>query len=141
MGCFATYGAKTAVVLPNRKEFNKGSRAREKTPALEALMQKANLSPVWRNYCLKSTEVVFTTPDGTPCTLGNSVIEGIVGEWDSRGIILHLVPQICILWSDWCAYSSRDEHLPFNPMGEPIPTVLAGSKTFAFNWGLLTQQP
>jgi hypothetical protein len=29
--------------------------------------------------------------------------------------------------------------LPFNPTGKPIDTVLDGSKTFAFNWGLAFQ--
>ncbi len=141
MGCFDTYGAKTAAVLPNRKEFNKGYGVCEKTPALKELMQKANLSPVWQNYCLKSTEVDFTAPDGTPYALGNSVIEGIVGNGT-------VAASSCISCHRYASYgptgapaAAATNVLPFNPTGNPIPSVLAGSKTFAFNWGLLTQQP
>ncbi len=141
MGCFDTYGAKSPVVLPNRKEFNKGYGACEKTTALKALMQKANLSAVWQNYCLKSTEVDFTAADGTPYTLGNSVIEGIVGNGT-------VAASSCISCHKYASYGANGTPtaaathiLPFNPTGNPIPAVLGGSKTFAFNWGLLTQQP
>ncbi len=80
IGCFDTFGAQVAAVNPNLSEYNAGYGTCEKTPALKTLMQKANLSPVWQNYCLKSTEVDFTAPDGTPYALGNSVIEGIMGN-------------------------------------------------------------
>lgn len=56
MGCFDTFGAQVGAVLPNLSKHNAGYGTCEKTPALKALMQKANLSPVWQNYCLKSTE-------------------------------------------------------------------------------------
>lgn len=140
MGCFDTYGAIKDKVLPNRKEFNKGYGACEKTPALTALMKKANLSPVWQNYCLKSTEVDYTAPDGTPYTLGNSVIEGIVGSGT-------VAASSCISCHKYASYGpdgvptdAAKSMLPFNPTGNPIPTVLKGSKTFAFNWGLVIQQ-
>jgi hypothetical protein len=141
MGCFDTYGAKTAVVLPNRKEFNKGYGACEKTPALKASMQKANLSPVWQNYCLKSTEVDYTAPDGTPYTLGNSVIEGIVGNGTVAASSCISCHRYASFGATGAPTAAATNILPFNPTGEPIPTVLTGSKTFAFNWGLLTQQP
>jgi hypothetical protein len=141
MGCFDTYGAKAAVVLPNRKEFNKGYGACEKTPALKASMQKANLSPVWQNYCLKSTEVDYTAPDGTPYTLGNSVIEGIVGNGTVAASSCISCHRYASFGATGAPTAAATNILPFNPTGEPIPTVLTGSKTFAFNWGLLTQQP
>jgi hypothetical protein len=141
MGCFDTYGAKTAMVLPNRKEFNKGYGACEKTPALKASMQKANLSPVWQNYCLKSTEVDYTAPDGTPYTLGNSVIEGIVGNGTVAASSCISCHRYASFGATGAPTAAATNILPFNPTGEPIPTVLTGSKTFAFNWGLLTQQP
>jgi hypothetical protein len=31
--------------------------------------------------------------------------------------------------------------LPFNPTGKPIEAILAGSRTFAFMWGLLNAPP
>lgn len=48
-------------------------------------MVKANLGPVWENYCLKSTEVDFTAANGTPYALGNSVRHRC-------GIFLYLLP-------------------------------------------------
>ena len=140
MGCFDTYGATTAVVQPNRKQFNTNYGRCEKTPALKALMQKANLSQVWQNYCLKSTEVDYTAADGTPYTLGNSVIEGIVGDGT-------VAASSCISCHSYASYGANGSPtaaatnvLPFNPTGKTIPTVLTGSKTFSFSWGLLTQQ-
>lgn len=141
LGCFDTFGAESWALLPNRTAFNTQYGTCEKTPALKALMQKARLSPVWQNYCLKSTEVDFTAPDGTPYALGNSVIEGIVGNGT-------VAASSCISCHAYASFGSTGEPttaarniLPFNPTGNPIPTVLAGSKTFAFNWGLLNQQP
>lgn len=40
----------------------------------------------------------------------------------------------------WCPAKAVTKILPFNPTGKPILNVLAGSKTFAFNWGLVTQR-
>lgn len=140
MGCFDTFGAQVAAVPPNLSEYNAGYGTCEKTPALKALMQKANLSPVWQNYCLKSTEVDFTAPDGTPYVLGSSVIEGIMGNGT-------VAASSCISCHKYASFDATGapskaatKILPFNPTGKPIPTVLAGSKTFAFNWGLVTQR-
>ncbi|SDF70793.1 hypothetical protein [Terriglobus roseus] len=141
MGCFDTFGAVKPAIMPNRTDFNAGYGTCEKTPALKAMMQKANLSPVWDNYCLKSTEVDFTAADGTPYALGNSVIEGIVGNGT-------VAASSCISCHSYASFgatgaptTAATNILPYNPVGKPIPTVLTGSKTFAFNWGLLTQQP
>jgi hypothetical protein len=140
MGCFDTFGAQVAAVSPNLSEYNAGYGACEKTPALKALMQKANLSPVWQNYCLKSTEVDFTAPDGTPYVLGSSVIEGIMGNGT-------VAASSCISCHKYASFDATGNPakavtkiLPFNPTGKPILNVLAGSKTFAFNWGLVTQR-
>ena len=141
MGCYDTFGAQVAAVLPNLAEYNAGYGTCEKTPALKALMQKANLSPVWQNYCLKSTEVDFTAPDGTPYVLGNSVIEGIMGNGT-------VAASSCISCHKYASFDvtgapskAVKKILPFNPTGKPIGTVLGDSKTFAFNWGLVTQRP
>jgi hypothetical protein len=141
MGCFDTFGAQVAAVPPNLSEYNAGYGTCEKTPALKALMQKANLLPVWQNYCLKSTEVDFTAADGTPYVLGNSVIEGIMGNGT-------VAASSCISCHKYASFDATGapskavtKILPFNPTGKPIGTVLDNSKTFAFNWGLVTQRP
>jgi hypothetical protein len=140
MGCFDTFGAKLAAVPPSRSKYNAGYGTCEKTSALEALMQKANLSPVWQNYCLKSTEVDFTAPDGTPYVLGNSVIEGIMGNGT-------VAASSCISCHKYASFDATGapakaatKILPFNPTGNVIPSVLGDSKTFAFNWGFVTQR-
>jgi hypothetical protein len=80
IGCFDSFGAQIPAVPPNRTAVNMQYGPCPKTQQLKTLMAKANLSPVWENYCLKSTEVDYTAADGTPYVLGNSVIEGIVGN-------------------------------------------------------------
>jgi hypothetical protein len=100
-------------------------------------MANANLSTVWENYCLKSTEVEYTAADGTPYVLGNSVIEGIVGNGT-------IAASSCIACHVYASFgptgrpaASATAILPFNPTGNPIPGVLAGSLQFAFMWGVL----
>ena len=80
IGCFDTFGATRPEVPPTREEVNTQYGPCEKTPALQDLMAAADLSPVWGNYCLKSTQVDYYAADGTPYVLGNAVIERIVGN-------------------------------------------------------------
>ena len=46
------------------------------TPALQSLMTQANLAPEFLNYRLDGVQIDFTTANGAPTYLGNSVIEG-----------------------------------------------------------------
>jgi len=137
IGCFDTFGAQVAAVPPNKTAWNTQYGACAKTSQLQALMTKASLSPVWEHYCLKSTEVDFTAADGTPYALGNSVIEGIVGNGT-------VAASSCITCHSYASFGpagtptgSAEAILPFNATGKPIPGVLNGSHTFSFNWGVL----
>src|SRR5262245_42451520 len=137
IGCFDSFGAQIAAVPPNREEVNTQYGPCPKTQALEKLMATAKLSPVWENYCLKGTEVDFTAADGTPYALGNSVIEGIVGNGT-------VAASSCIACHSYASFGSTGAPttaaaniLPFNPTGNTIQSVLAGSSTFSFNWGVL----
>jgi hypothetical protein len=137
MGCFDTFGAVTPVVLPNRTAINTQYGACPKTQALLSLMTNAALSPVWQNYCLKSTEVNYTAADGTPYVLGNSVIEGITGNGTiaaSSCIACHVYASF---GSNGAPTAAATAMLPFNPTGNPIPAALAGSLQFDFMWGVL----
>lgn len=80
IGCLDSFGAQTPEISPNKTAVNSQYGPCLKTQQLKTLMANANLAPVWENYCLKSTQVDFTTADGTAYVLGNSVIEGIVGN-------------------------------------------------------------
>jgi len=137
MGCLDSFGAEIPEVLPNRTAFNTQYGACPKTTPLKALMVRAKLSPVWENYCLKSTEVDFTATDGTPYVLGNSVIEGIVGNGT-------VAASSCISCHYYASFGPEGKPapsamaiLPFNPTGKPITGVVAGSQQFAFMWGLV----
>jgi len=137
IGCFDSFGAQISAVPPNRTTVNTQYGPCPKTPQLQSLMARAQLSPVWENYCLKSTQVDFTAADGTPYVLGNSVIEGIVGNGT-------IAASSCIACHVYASFgptgkppASARAILPFNPTGNPIPGVLAGSLQFAFNWGVL----
>jgi hypothetical protein len=137
LGCFDTFGARIPAVAPNTKAYNTQYGACLKTQQLESMMSGANLSPVWKNYCLKSTEVDFTAPDGTPYALGNSVIEGIVGNGTVAASSCISCHSYASFGADGAPTKAARAILPFNPTGNTIPGVLAGSKTFAFMWGVL----
>ncbi|HWZ42623.1 MAG TPA: hypothetical protein VNW97_04070 [Candidatus Saccharimonadales bacterium] len=137
IGCFDTFGAQIPAVQPNRTAYNTQYGTCLKTPQLQSLMSSANLSPVWANYCLKSTEVDFTASDGTPYVLGNSVIEGIVGNGT-------IAASSCISCHYYASFGATGKPtagafavLPFNPTGNPIPGVLNGARQFSFTWGVL----
>ena len=136
IGCFDTFGAQIPAVQPNRTTVNTQYGPCRKTQRLEGLMARAKLLPVWKNYCLKSTEVDFTAADGTPYVLGNSVIEGIVGNGT-------VAASSCISCHAYASFGPTGTPtpralamLPFNPTGNKIPGVLDGSLTFAFMWGV-----
>jgi hypothetical protein len=140
IGCLDSFGAQNPVVSPNKTAINTQYGACPKTPQLRSMMTNAGLSSVWENYCLKSTEVDYTAADGTPYLLGNSVIEGIVGNGT-------VAASSCISCHAYASYGptgattkSARAILPFNPTGIPISDVLAGSHPFAFMWGVLQAQ-
>ena len=137
IGCFDTFGARIPSVYPNRRAVNTQYGACPKSAPLKALMARANLSPVWESYCLKTTQVDYSAPDGTPYVLGNSVIEGITGNGT-------IAASSCIACHAYASFGSQGKPLsrvtamlPFNPTGPPVPGVLDGSSQFDFMWGVL----
>ncbi|MCB9744394.1 MAG: hypothetical protein H6740_17480 [Alphaproteobacteria bacterium] len=137
MGCYDTFGAKVPEVAPNLQERNAGYGKCEKSDTLSALMQEAGLSEVWSHYCMKSTQVDYNAPDGTPYILGNSVIEGIVGNGTvaaSSCIACHVYASF---GADGAPTAAATAMLPFNPTGEPYAQALEGSLKFDFMWGVL----
>lgn len=141
IGCFDTFGAKKPAVRPNKRTINTQYGPCEKTDRLMALMKKHDLSPVWENYCLKSTEVDYLAPDGTPYVLGNSVIERITGNGTvaaSSCIACHVYASF---GKDGQPTNAALSILPYNPTGKPIPAVLQDALQLDFMWGLITQLP
>ena len=74
MGCRDAFGAAMPLVQPGDSR-NARYPACEKTDAVAAMMVKANLAPVFANYCLKGSQNDFVTATGLPTLLGNSVTE------------------------------------------------------------------
>ena len=141
IGCFDTFGAQIPAVPPNKNAFNTQYGACPKTEAVKQLMAQAKLSPVWENYCMKSTQVDFNAGDGTPYVLGNSVIEGLVGNGT-------VAASSCISCHSYASFGPQGQPLPsvtailpFNPTGKTQTEVLAGSRTFSFQWGVLLVPP
>jgi hypothetical protein len=137
LGCYDTFGAVDPAVAPNHQATNTQYGACRKTDRLRALMARANLAPVWEHYCMKSTQVDYTAPDGTPNALGNSVIERIVGNGT-------VAASSCIGCHVYAAYNSAGAAdstviamLPYNPTGRPDPNVLRNLQQFDFMWGVL----
>jgi len=141
IGCFDTFGALDDSVAPNQQAPNTQYGECRKTPPLEALMVEAKLDPAWRNYCMKSTQVDYAAPDGTPYVLGNAVIERIVGNGTvaaSSCIACHVYASF---GKDGKTAAGVRAMLPYNPTGAPIPGVLDGSLKFDFMWGVLLAPP
>lgn len=137
LGCFDSFGAQEPAVPPNHEAINTQYGACDKTPALKALMDEAKLSAVWQNYCMKSTQVDYAAPDGTPYVLGNSVIERIVGNGTVAASSCIACHSYASFDSSGAPSSAATAMLPYNPTGQPIPAVLDGSLKFDFMWGVL----
>jgi hypothetical protein len=64
-----------------------------KSTALAAMFSTAGLASVWSNYCLKATQIDFTSTQnatmGQPVIDGDSVIERVHGRRADRPILLH----------------------------------------------------
>lgn len=141
IGCYDSFGAQVAEVPPDKSKVNSQYGTCTKTTQLKALMAKADLPSVWENYCLKSSQVDFTAADGTPYVLGNSVIEGIVGNGTVAASSCISCHAYASFGPDGIPTKSALKILPFNPTGKPIQGVLAGSHTFAFMWGVAELNP
>lgn len=137
IGCRDSFGAVKTEVLPNLREKNSQYGECAKTEALKRLMADAGLDPAWENYCLKATMVDYNRADEVPFVLGNSVIEGIVGNGTvaaSSCIACHVYASF---GEDGAPSAAATGMLPYNPIGEPLEQPLIGSLKFDFMWGVV----
>jgi hypothetical protein len=74
LGCKDSFGAQMPSVLPNQNE-DQGYPDCLKTPALTAMLNSANIDPVYANYCLKGSQADFVDNRGLDTRVGNSVTE------------------------------------------------------------------
>ena len=78
-----------------------------------------------------------TAEDGTPFVLGNSVIEGVVGNGTvaaSSCITCHFYASFT---EDGSVAPAATAILPYNPTGRPLEAPLLGSLKFDFMWGVV----
>jgi len=74
IGCRDAFGAQTAVV-PSNPIAGQGYPDCVKTPALAAMLNSADIDPVYQNYCLKGSQADFVDNQGLDIRVGNSVTE------------------------------------------------------------------
>ncbi len=136
IGCHDAFGARAANVPP-QPPANRDYGPCAKTPALAALFQAAHLDPVWNNYCLKGTQVTFTTPKGRPTILANSVIERM-----NKGVAVQ--DTSCITCHAYASFN-RDgvanyAALQPPPTGKVRQALMSGYKSYDYMWGVLAAQ-
>jgi hypothetical protein len=74
IGCRDDFGAAVPLVKAHGT-VGQQYPACAKTDVLKAMFNAAGLPALWQNYCLKGSQVDFTTATGVPTLLGNSVTE------------------------------------------------------------------
>lgn len=140
IGCYDSFGARKRAVLPNEKQSNTQYGDCIKTPELKRMMRAAGLGAVWQNYCLKSSQVSFTTAGGQPSVLTNSVTErlSVNGELIGSCISCHAY---AAFGADGAPTSAALTMLAYNPVGKPITSVFEDSMPNDFMWGIINLSP
>ncbi len=154
MGCKDNFGATDAFVSPlptPGQEY----QACTKTPALQALIAAANWDPAYANYCLKGSQVDFTTATGLAVRLGNSVTEmGFVNQascmtcharaaFDSKGAATTFAgfdpvsgqAPIGTVDPSWF-WTTASGDPPYFPMFEDMPNLQQIAQAADFVWSI-----
>ncbi len=74
IGCKDDFGTDKPYIPPH-KIVNQGYDTGSTTPALAALFKEFGVPEVFKNYRLKGSQTEFTTSEGKPTILGNSILE------------------------------------------------------------------
>jgi hypothetical protein len=74
IGCRDAFGAR-ATFVPPQPTRRRGYPDCAKTPALSDMLAKADIEPVYVNYCLKGSQTDFVDNSGLDIRLGNSITE------------------------------------------------------------------
>jgi hypothetical protein len=154
IGCQDHFGATTPDVDSNPTP---GGRYNPciKTPAVKKVFMDAGMPALWDNYCLKGSQVDFTTATGVTTRLGNSVTEdgfvetsscmtchsrsavGATGRWVyGPGFITSPNPAICPPPPGQTACSPNGAPNPawfLNNLGQANQSLLALQTDFVFS--------
>lgn len=131
MGCFDTFGAKKEAVEPASTDNTQYGECR-KTEALEKLFKKAGVDEVWKNYCLKSSQIAEVGKDGASLMLGDSFTERVAANVPINQSSCMSCHAAAAVTSTGAPYTTL---LQENPMGQvTLPATAIGVD---FIWGIL----
>jgi hypothetical protein len=157
LGCHDNFGATVADVPPHDAPGGRYDPC-VKTAAVKKLFADAGLPALWENYCLKGSQVDFTTATGVPTRLGNSVTEDGFVQTSScmtchsrsavnsagrasygPGFITSPNPAVCPPPPAQTACSPNGTPNPawfWNNLGQPNQSILALQTDFVFSLAL-----
>jgi hypothetical protein len=131
IGCHDEFGATVTDVQPKSPPWQRYGEC-QKTTALAAMFVNAGISPVWKNYCLKGSQVTFVNASGSATLLGSSVIEGLIAGVPMR-------QSSCISCHAYASFNKtgerNEEAATANYVGNVNQTKLKGWATNDFLWG------
>jgi hypothetical protein len=136
IGCHDSFGAVHPNVEPNDKPWQSYG-ACAKTPALKAMLASSGIDPIWMNYCMKGTQVTFIDDNGQPILLGNSVIEPISADVPIQGSSCVTCHGYASFGADGNPTDGAFKGLGSNPVGNIDTSLLKGSMSYDFLWGIL----
>lgn len=139
IGCADSVGAVTTNVRPHSVPYQSYGECR-KTAAVESMMENAGIAAVWRNYCMKGSQIAFVDAHGRATLLGNSIIEPL-----NAGIPIKVSSCItCHAYASFGAdgkpnfYALQDKF--HSPTGNVDPQHMQNYQGNDFIWGLLFAQ-
>jgi hypothetical protein len=132
MGCRDNFGA-TIPVVPPRAPVGGQYGPCDKTPALKKMFSDAGMPAYWENYCLKGSQVDFTSSTGAPTLLGNSVIED--------GFVMTSSCMTCHTRASVSSNGADAQGAGFLPSGQspngtPNPSWFANTLQVDFVWSI-----
>jgi hypothetical protein len=133
IGCHDSFGATVPDVQPKSPPWQQYGEC-QKTTAVAAMFTNAGISPVWKNYCLKGSQITFVNASGAATLLGNSVIEAI-----DAGVPIR--QSSCITCHAYASFNKagdgNGQAAGANYVGNVDQTKLQGWATNDFLWGVL----
>jgi hypothetical protein len=148
MGCYDEFGVTGSgtniepLPTPQPGAVQNQYPACAKSPALAAMFSTAGLAAIWKNYCLKATQIDFLSTQnatvGLPVLDGDSVIERITAD-------VPIAQSSCITCHAYAAVTTSGcVSVKDNPgLGSPAPVGLVNwsylqkQKMYDFVWGVI----
>jgi hypothetical protein len=138
IACRDSFGAVVPVVAPNAQPYQSYGQC-AKSAAVSSMLENAGTDPIWKNYCLKGSQVSFIDADGRATPLGNSVIEPL-----NAGV--PIAKSSCITCHGYASFDKNGRINLFalkdplnSPTGDLDPAKMKGYLSNDFIWGISLQ--